>query len=102
MKATGWTERWIRSLVAEGEIQSRPSGSHGLNHKPLREYLLSSLPAEAQIRYANLQAEKALTSLTAGAPLTEASGLGAATSQRELPLAYASAAAVADDAAAQA
>jgi putative transposase len=47
---TGWTERHVRR--AAGSWSARASEMRGRNGKQQREYLLSSLPAEAQAKFA--------------------------------------------------
>jgi hypothetical protein len=69
MTLTGWARSWVYEQDAAKKVSSRPSGSHGRNGKPRREYLLSSLPTEAQIRYANQQAEHALAARPAAESL---------------------------------
>jgi transposase InsO family protein len=44
MQITGWTDRWLRAKVACGAVISRESTQTGPNGRPVREYLLSSLP----------------------------------------------------------
>jgi putative transposase len=48
MHLTRWTDRWLRKKVALGSIVSRDSIN---NAKRTKEYLLSSLPADAQGRH---------------------------------------------------
>ncbi|HLZ92957.1 MAG TPA: hypothetical protein VKQ28_14685 [Candidatus Acidoferrum sp.] len=49
---TGWQPQHVRRLASQGKIQSRVSKTRGRNGKHEREYLLSSLPPAAQVKYA--------------------------------------------------
>jgi len=49
---SGWTYRWIRMKARGGTLISKTSESRGANGKHERLYALSSLPAAAQLRYA--------------------------------------------------
>lgn len=49
---TRWTERHVRRIAEREEWQTRVSESRGRNGKREREYLLTSLPAPAQVKYA--------------------------------------------------
>jgi hypothetical protein len=49
---TGYAARTVRFKAQRGELNSRPSQKAGVNGKPQREYLLSSLPASAQAKFA--------------------------------------------------
>ncbi len=48
---TGWKERHVRRIADRDKWQTQMSESRGRNGKPEREYLLTSLPADAQARY---------------------------------------------------
>lgn len=48
---TGWTERTIHRKKAAGEIEARPTGQKGRNGKPVLEYKVASLPADAQLKW---------------------------------------------------
>lgn len=52
LELTEWSRRWALLQSAEGKIVSRQSKIRGLNGKPQREYLLSSLAPEAQLKHA--------------------------------------------------
>jgi putative transposase len=47
IRRTGLTDRWLREQARAGIIISRLTGRTARNGKPLREYLLSSLPVSA-------------------------------------------------------
>src|ERR1039457_3928139 len=47
---TGWHPQYVRRLAREGQLQNRPSKSVR-NGRPQREYALSSLPFEAQLKF---------------------------------------------------
>jgi putative transposase len=48
---TGWHSQHVRRLAAQGKVETRTSKTRGRNGKQEREYLLSSLPADAQTRF---------------------------------------------------
>src|SRR5450759_5560175 len=48
---TGWHPQYVRRLAREGQLQQRPSKSVRSNGRPQREYALSSLPLEAQLKF---------------------------------------------------
>src|SRR6202040_574833 len=48
---TGWTPRHVRRIADRDKWQMQISESRGRNGKPEREYLLTSLPADAQARF---------------------------------------------------
>jgi hypothetical protein len=48
---TGWTERTIFRKQQSGEIKSRPTGEIAPNGKQVLEYFVSSLPADAQLKW---------------------------------------------------
>jgi transposase InsO family protein len=48
---TGWHPQSVRRLAREGHIQSRPSERVRRNGRVEREYALSSLPADAQLKF---------------------------------------------------
>jgi hypothetical protein len=56
----GWSARWLRHLVATGGVQARETEAKLPNGRFAMEYLLSSLPAQAQQRYQAEQAKLAL------------------------------------------
>jgi hypothetical protein len=47
---TGWHPQHVRRLAREGQLQHRPSKSVS-NGRGQREYALSSLPVEAQLKF---------------------------------------------------
>jgi putative transposase len=48
---TGWTDRTIFRKQQSGEIKSRPTGEIAPNGKPVLEYFVSSLSADAQLKW---------------------------------------------------
>ena len=48
---TGWTARHVRRIAERDKWQTQISESRGRNGKPEREYLLTSLPGDAQARF---------------------------------------------------
>jgi putative transposase len=48
---TGWHPQYVRRLAREGQLQQRPSERGRLNGRVQREYALSSLPLEAQLKF---------------------------------------------------
>jgi transposase InsO family protein len=48
---TGWHPQHVRRLAREGQLQHRPSKSARRNGRVQREYALSSLPVEAQLKF---------------------------------------------------
>lgn len=49
---TGWHPQHVRKLASVGKIKAQIAESRGRNGKQEREYLLSSLPTAAQVKYA--------------------------------------------------
>src|ERR1019366_7799630 len=47
---TGWHPQHVRRLAREGQLRHRPSKSVRSNRRVQREYALSSLPVEAQLK----------------------------------------------------
>src|ERR1035437_9651641 len=47
---TGWHPQYVRRLAREGQLQHRPSKTARSNGRGQREYALSSLPVEAQLK----------------------------------------------------
>src|ERR1039458_2753438 len=48
---TGWHPQYVRRLAREGQLRHRRSKSARSNGRPQREYALSSLPVEAQLKF---------------------------------------------------
>src|ERR1035438_10636137 len=48
---TGWHPQHVRRLAREGQLQHRPSKSVRRDGRGQREYALSSLPVEAQLKF---------------------------------------------------
>src|SRR5450759_2332386 len=48
---TGWHPQYVRRLGREGQLRHRPSQSVRRNGRAQREYALSSLPVEAQLKF---------------------------------------------------
>src|ERR1035438_6346148 len=48
---TGWHPQHVRRLAREGQLQHRPSKSGTSDGRAQREYALSSLPVEAQLKF---------------------------------------------------
>src|ERR1035438_1364597 len=48
---TGWHAQHVRRLAREGQLQHRPSKQVRRNGRGQREYALSSLPVEAQLKF---------------------------------------------------
>src|ERR1017187_6560456 len=48
---TGWHPQHVRRLAREGQLRHRPSKSVNRNGRGQREYALSSLPVEAQVKF---------------------------------------------------
>src|ERR1035437_6181902 len=48
---TGWHPQYVRRLAREGQLRHRPSNSVRRNGRVQREYALSSLPVEAQLKF---------------------------------------------------
>src|ERR1017187_3110230 len=48
---TGWHPQHVRPLAREGQLQHRPSKTVRRNGQGQREYALSSLPVEAQLKF---------------------------------------------------
>ena len=48
---TGWHPQYVRRLAREGQLQQRPSKTVRSNGRGQREYALSSLPVEAQLKF---------------------------------------------------
>ena len=48
---TGWHPQYVRRLAREGQLRQRPSEQLRRNGRPQREYALSSLPVEAQLKF---------------------------------------------------
>src|ERR1035437_8210635 len=51
---TGWHPQYVRRLAREGQLRHRRSKSARSNGRPQREYALSSLPVEAQLKFLKL------------------------------------------------
>src|SRR5712692_10198780 len=67
---TGWGERHVRTLTRTQGWQTRLSESRGRNGKQEREYLLSSLPADAQAKFATEHKNSAITLFAAPTTLS--------------------------------
>src|ERR1017187_2179173 len=50
-KLTGWHPQHVRRLAREGQLRHRPSKSVRRNGQAQREYALSSLPVDAQLKF---------------------------------------------------
>src|ERR1017187_3788701 len=48
---TGWHPQYVRRLAREGQLLHRPSKTEQSNGRGQREYALSSLPVEAQLKF---------------------------------------------------
>src|ERR1039458_1843507 len=48
---TGWHPQYVRRLAREGQLRHRPSKRVRRNGRGQREYALSSLPVEAQLKF---------------------------------------------------
>src|ERR1039457_5004810 len=48
---TGWHPQHVRRLAREGQLRHRPSKSGRRDGRVQREYALSSLPVEAQLKF---------------------------------------------------
>src|ERR1022692_3402524 len=48
---TGWHPQHVRRLAREGQLRHRPSKSVRRDGRGQREYALSSLPVEAQVKF---------------------------------------------------
>ena len=48
---TGWHAQYVRRLAREGQVRYRPSKSGRRDGRVQREYALSSLPVEAQLKF---------------------------------------------------
>src|ERR1039457_4295496 len=48
---TGWHPQYVRRLAREGQLRHRPSKRARRNGQVQREYALSSLPVEAQLKF---------------------------------------------------
>src|SRR5450631_1285757 len=48
---TGWHPQYVRRLAREGQLRHRPSKSVRRDGRAEREYALSSLPVEAQLKF---------------------------------------------------
>src|ERR1019366_3027505 len=48
---TGWHPQHVRRLAREGQLRHRLSKARRSNGRPQREYALSSLPVEAQLKF---------------------------------------------------
>ena len=48
---TGWHLQYVRRLAREGQLRHRPSELVRSDGRPQREYALSSLPVEAQLKF---------------------------------------------------
>src|ERR1019366_2660318 len=48
---TGWHPQYVRRLARNGQLQHRPSKPVRSNGRAQREYALSSLPVEAQLKF---------------------------------------------------
>ena len=48
---TGWHPQYVRRLAREGQLQQRPSERARRNGRVQREYALSSLPLDAQLKF---------------------------------------------------
>src|ERR1035437_9315934 len=48
---TGWHPQYVRRLAREGQLRHRPSKTVRSNGRGRREYALSSLPVEAQLKF---------------------------------------------------
>src|ERR1035438_7721737 len=48
---TGWHPQYVRRLAREGQLRHRPSKQVRSNRRGQREYALSSLPVEAQLKF---------------------------------------------------
>src|SRR5450759_961162 len=48
---TGWHPQYVRRLAREGQLKHRPSKRVRSNGRAEREYALSSLPVEAQLKF---------------------------------------------------
>ncbi len=51
LRLTGYTPRWLEAQVSAGRIVSRATKNKLANGRPERQYLLGSLPAEAQAKH---------------------------------------------------
>lgn len=74
---TGWHPHHIQKLDRQSKITSRPSTVRAANGKPRREYLLSSLPLAAQLKYAqgSFTPAAATPALTFSPPPREPGGI---------------------------
>jgi hypothetical protein len=66
---TGWHPQYVRRLAREGRLEHRPSKGAQRDGRPEREYALSSLPAQAQLKFHS----ERLLGVPAGTGLTLAS-----------------------------
>src|ERR1035437_8625536 len=48
---TGWHPQYVRRLAREGQLRHRPSKTVRRDGRAQREYALSSLPVEAQLKF---------------------------------------------------
>src|SRR6185437_7424846 len=53
LDATGWSAFWLREKAKAGDVVFRETSAAAANGRRLREYLASSLTAEARARLAN-------------------------------------------------
>ena len=51
VELTGWHPQYVRQLGRQGQLCQRPSQQIGRNGRAEREYALSSLPVEAQLKF---------------------------------------------------
>ena len=66
-EVTGLSVRWIEKQSACGKIAFRESEKKSANGRPLREFLLSTLPPDAQIKFAQRAATAPLTAIVPAA-----------------------------------
>jgi putative transposase len=49
---TGWSERKVQRLALSGQVKARDTKDRAANGRPQRRFLLESLPAESQLKFA--------------------------------------------------